>query len=240
VEAIGKENVTGVFMPSQYSSNASSEDAHDLAHNLGIKILDIPIKQAVETYLRTLRNVFSKTKQDVTEENIQARIRGNILMALSNKFGWLVLTTGNKSEMSVGYATLYGDMAGGFAVIKDVPKTLVYDISRCVNRLAGRTVIPRRVLTKAPTAELRPNQKDSDSLPLYPVLDPILKAYVEDDKEFDEMLRMGFEQKTVERVIRLVDSSEYKRRQAPPGVKITPRALGKDRRFPITNRYRSY
>jgi len=240
VDAIGKENVTGVFMPSQYSSNESSEDAHDLAHNLGIKILDIPIQQAFETYLTTLRNVFSKTKEDVTEENIQARIRGNILMALSNKFGWLVLTTGNKSEMSVGYATLYGDMAGGFAVIKDVPKTLVYDVSRCVNRLAGRTMIPGRVLTKAPTAELRPNQKDSDSLPLYPVLDPILKAYVEDDKEFDEMLRMGFEQRTVERVIRLVDSSEYKRRQAPPGVKITPRALGKDRRFPITNRYRSY
>jgi NAD+ synthase (glutamine-hydrolysing) len=240
VAAIGKENVTGVFMPSQYSSNASCEDAYELAYNLGIKILEIPIKQAFETYLRTLRDVFAKTIQDVTEENIQARIRGNILMALSNKFGWLVLTTGNKSEMSVGYATLYGDMAGGFAVIKDVPKTMVYDVSRCVNRLAGRTIIPKRVLTKTPTAELRPNQKDSDSLPVYPVLDPILKAYVEDDKEFDEMLKMGFDRKTVERVIRLVDSSEYKRRQAPPGVKITPRALGKDRRFPITNRYKSY
>ena len=240
VAAIGKENVHGVFMPSQYSSLESCEDAYDLAHNLGIKIFEIPIKQSFDAYLRTLRGVFSETRQDVTEENLQARIRGNILMALSNKFGWLVLTTGNKSEMSTGYATLYGDMAGGFAVIKDVPKTLVYDISRCINRLEGRTIIPRRVLVKAPTAELRPNQKDSDSLPVYPVLDPILKAYVEDDRDFDEMLRMGFDRKTVERVIRLVDSSEYKRRQAPPGIKITPRSLGKDRRFPITNRYKSY
>ncbi|HUI67753.1 MAG TPA: NAD+ synthase [Nitrospirota bacterium] len=240
VAAIGKANVAGVFMPSQFSSNESCEDAYELAHNLGIKILEIPIKQAFDSYLRTLRSVFAKTRQDVTEENIQARIRGNILMALSNKFGWLVLTTGNKSEMSVGYATLYGDMAGGFAVIKDVPKTMVYEVSKCVNRLAGKTIIPKRVLVKAPTAELRPNQKDSDSLPVYPILDPILKAYVEDDKEFDDMLRMGFDRKTVERVIRLVDSSEYKRRQTPPGVKITPRALGKDRRFPITNRYKSY
>jgi NAD+ synthase (glutamine-hydrolysing) len=240
VEAVGRENVHGVYMPSQYSSDASCEDAAGLAENLGIRMLTIPIHQPFDAYLNTLRGVFAHTKQDVTEENLQARIRGNILMALSNKFGWLVLTTGNKSEMSTGYATLYGDMAGGFAVIKDVPKTLVYEVSRCVNRLAGRVVIPRRVLTKAPTAELRPNQKDSDSLPLYPVLDPILKAYVEDDKEFDEMLKMGFDRKIVERVIRLVDSSEYKRRQAPPGIKITPRGLGKDRRFPITNRYKSY
>jgi len=239
VAAMGSENVTGVFMPSQYSSNESCEDAYDLAHNLGIKILEIPIKQTFESYLTTLRRVFAKTKSDVTEENLQARIRGNILMALSNKFGWLVLTTGNKSEMSVGYATLYGDMAGGFAVIKDVPKTLVYEVSRCVNKLAGKTVIPKRVMTKAPTAELRPNQKDSDSLPLYSVLDPILKAYVEDDKDRNEISKMGFDPRTVERVIRLVDSSEYKRRQAPPGVKITPRGLGKDRRFPITNRYKS-
>jgi NAD+ synthase (glutamine-hydrolysing) len=240
VNAMGKENVFGVYMPSQYSSNESSDDAHDLARNLGIRILEIPIKQTFESYLTTLRRVFAKTRTDVTEENLQARIRGNILMALSNKFGWLVLTTGNKSEMSVGYATLYGDMAGGFAVIKDVPKTLVYEVSRCVNKLAGKTVIPRRVMIKAPTAELRPNQKDSDSLPLYSELDPILKAYVEDDKERDEIIQMGFNRKTVERVIRLVDASEYKRRQAPPGVKITPRGLGKDRRFPITNRYRSY
>jgi NAD+ synthase (glutamine-hydrolysing) len=240
VAAIGKENVHGVFMPSMYSSDESCEDASDLARNLGIKILSIPIHQPFDAYLNTMRSVFADTKQDVTEENLQARIRGNILMALSNKFGWLVLTTGNKSEMSTGYATLYGDMAGGFAVIKDVPKTLVYDVCKCINRLAGRTIIPKRVLVKAPTAELRPNQKDSDSLPVYDVLDPILKAYVEDDKEFDAMLKMGFDRKTVERVIRLVDSSEYKRRQAPPGVKITPRSLGKDRRFPITNRYRSY
>jgi NAD+ synthase (glutamine-hydrolysing) len=240
VEAIGKENVTGVYMPSQYSSDESCEDAAELARRLGVKMLAIPIHQPFNAYLNTLRGVFSHTKQDVTEENIQARIRGNILMALSNKFGWLVLTTGNKSEMSVGYATLYGDMAGGFAVIKDVPKTMVYDVSKCVNRLAGRTVIPKRVLVKAPTAELRPDQKDSDTLPPYSVLDPILKAYVEDDKEFGEMIKMGFDRKTVERVIRLVDSSEYKRRQAPPGVKITSRGLGKDRRFPITNRYKSY
>jgi len=240
VAAMGKENVTGVFMPSQYSSKESREDAIALARNLGIEILEIPIKQTFESYLTTLRGVFARTKIDVTEENLQARIRGNILMALSNKFGWLVLTTGNKSEMSVGYATLYGDMAGGFAVIKDVPKTLVYEVSRCVNRLAGKTVIPKRVMTKAPTAELRPNQKDSDSLPLYSVLDPILKAYVENDKDRNEIIKMGFDPKTVERVIRLVDSSEYKRRQAPPGVKITPRGLGKDRRYPITNRYKSF
>lgn len=240
VAAVGNKNVTGVFMPSPYSSRESREDAFALARELGIRILEIPIHESFEAYLKTLRPVFIKTKPDVTEENLQARIRGNILMALSNKFGWLVLTTGNKSEMSVGYATLYGDMAGGFAVIKDVPKTLVYHVARCVNRLAGRAMIPRRVLTKEPSAELRPNQKDSDSLPPYPVLDPILKAYVEDDLEFTEILKMGFDRRTVERVIRLVDLSEYKRRQAPPGIKITARALGKDRRVPLTNRYKSY
>ncbi|MEK6744946.1 MAG: NAD+ synthase [Nitrospirota bacterium] len=239
-DAVGRENVVGVFMPSQFSSRESREDALELVKNLGIKYLEVPIMQAFDAYLNTLRCEFSRTKQDVTEENLQARIRGNILMALSNKFGWLVLTTGNKSEMSVGYATLYGDMAGGFAVIKDVPKTLVYDICRCINKLAGTTLIPKRVMTKAPTAELRPNQKDSDSLPVYSVLDPILKAYVEDDIAFRDILKMGFDRKTVEKVIHLVDSSEYKRRQAPPGVKITPRGLGKDRRFPITNRYKSY
>jgi len=239
-DALGRENVVGVFMPSQFSSRESREDALALAKNLGIHFLEVPIQQTFDAYLNTLRCEFARTKQDVTEENLQARIRGNLLMALSNKFGWLVLTTGNKSEMSVGYATLYGDMAGGFAVIKDVPKTLVYDICRCVNRLEGRTVIPKRVLTKAPTAELRPNQKDSDSLPEYEILDPILKAYVEDDRSFREILKMGFDRKIVEKVIRLVDSSEYKRRQAPPGIKITPRGLGKDRRFPITNRYKSY
>ncbi len=240
VDAIGKEHVHGVFMPSQYSSDESCEDASELARNLGIKMFTIPIHQPFNAYLNTLRSKFAGTAQDVTEENLQSRIRGTLVMALSNKFGWLVLTTGNKSEMSTGYATLYGDMAGGFAVIKDVPKTMVYDVCRFINRSAGKTIIPRRVLVKAPTAELRPNQKDSDSLPEYEILDPILKAYVEDDKEFDEMLKMGFDRKTVERVIRLVDSSEYKRRQAPPGVKITERGLGKDRRFPITNRYKSY
>jgi len=238
--ALGKEHVVGVFMPSQFSSKESRDDALGLAKNLGIHFLEIPIQQTFDAYLNTLRCEFARTRQDVTEENLQARIRGNLLMALSNKFGWLVLTTGNKSEMSVGYATLYGDMAGGFAVIKDVPKTLVYGICRCINRISAKAVIPDRVLTKAPTAELRPNQKDSDSLPVYSVLDPILKAYVEEDKPFREILKMGFDRKTVEQVIRLVDSSEYKRRQAPPGVKITPRGLGKDRRFPITNRYKSY
>jgi NAD+ synthase (glutamine-hydrolysing) len=238
--ALGKEQVVGVFMPSQFSSKESRDDALGLAKNLGIHFLEIPIQHTFDAYLNTLRCEFARTRQDVTEENLQARVRGNLLMALSNKFGWLVLTTGNKSEMSVGYATLYGDMAGGFAVIKDVPKTLVYDICRCVNRLAGKAVIPKRVMTKAPTAELRPGQKDSDSLPVYPVLDPILKAYVEDDRSFREILKMGYDRKTVEKVIRLVDSSEYKRRQAPPGIKITPRGLGKDRRFPITNRYKSY
>jgi NAD+ synthase (glutamine-hydrolysing) len=240
VEAMGKENVIGVFMPSQYSSDESRDDAYALARNLDIRILEVPIKQTFESYLTMLRGVFAKTKTDVTEENIQARIRGNILMALANKFGWLVLTTGNKSEMSVGYATLYGDMAGGFAVIKDVPKTLVYDTAQCVNDLAGKVVIPRRIMTKAPSAELKPNQKDSDSLPEYDILDPILKGYVEDNKELKEIVRMGFDRKTVERVIRLVDASEYKRRQSPPGIKITQRGLGKDRRFSITNKYKSY
>jgi NAD+ synthase (glutamine-hydrolysing) len=240
VAAIGKDNVTGVFMPSPYSSTESREDAERLAGNLGIRLLTVPIYKTFTSYVAMLQPAFADRGPDVTEENLQARIRGNILMALSNKFGWLVLTTGNKSEMSTGYATLYGDMAGGFAVIKDVPKTLVYEVSRCVNAVAEREIIPERVMTKEPTAELRPNQKDSDSLPVYPVLDPILKAYVEDDKAFQEMLRMGFDRTTVERVIRLVDSSEYKRRQAPPGIKITPRSLGKDRRFPITNRYKSY
>ncbi len=240
VEALGKKQVTGVFMPSPYSSTESEEDAYALAENLGITILTIPIDQPFDGFLNTLRPVFTETATDVTEENLQARTRGNILMALSNKFGWIVLTTGNKSEMSVGYATLYGDMAGGFAVIKDVPKTMVYEVADCCNRIAGRTVIPKRVMTKAPTAELRPDQKDIDSLPPYDELDPILKAYVEDDRTFDEILAMGFDRKIVERVIRLVDQSEYKRRQAPPGIKITPRALGRDRRFPITNRYKSY
>lgn len=240
VDAIGKNNVAGVFMPSQYSSKASKEDAAALAKNIGIEMFTVPIQDVFEGYLKMLAPAFAKRRPDVTEENIQARIRGNILMATSNKFGWLVLTTGNKSEMSVGYATLYGDMAGGFAVIKDVPKTLVYKLAKYRNGKGQGAIIPERVLTKAPTAELKPNQTDQDTLPPYDILDDILKAYVEDDKGFEEILEMGFNKETVKKVIKMVDASEYKRRQSPPGVKITPRALGKDRRMPITNRYESY
>ncbi|MBI5683249.1 MAG: NAD+ synthase [Deltaproteobacteria bacterium] len=240
VDALGKKNVTGVFMPSQYSSKESLADAEALAKNLDIEFIIIPIHNTFDDYLKILSDTFKNRKPDVTEENIQARIRGNILMAISNKFNYLVLTTGNKSEMSVGYTTLYGDMAGGFAVIKDVPKTLVYKLSEYRNSAAGIDIIPDRVLQKAPTAELRPNQKDQDTLPPYEVLDHILKAYVEEDRSFEEIAAMGFEEGIVKRVIRLVDISEYKRRQSPPGVKITPRAFGKDRRMPITNRYASY
>ena len=239
-DAIGKKQVTGVFMPSQYTSEASREDAYELAENLGIRILEIPIGSVLKGYKKSLSAIFSGAAEDTTEENLQARIRGNLLMALSNKFGWLVLTTGNKSEMSVGYATLYGDMAGGFAAIKDVPKTLVYDICRWRNLACGEPVIPVRVLVKEPTAELRPDQKDSDSLPPYDILDPILKAYIEDEKTFAEILELGYDPTTVKKVITLVDRSEYKRRQSPPGIKITTRAFGRDWRFPITNRYRSF
>ena len=238
VDALGRENVVGVFMPSRYSSEESREDAQRLAENLGIEFLVIPIDETFQAYLDMLAEVFAGTEPDVTEENIQARIRGNILMALSNKFGWLVLTTGNKSELSVGYCTLYGDMAGGFAVIKDVPKTLVYQLAEHVNASAGREVIPRRVFEKAPSAELRPDQRDEDDLGPYATLDPILHAYVEEDRSLAEIVAMGFDEATVRRVIRMVDRNEYKRRQAPPGVKITPRAFGKDRRLPITNKYR--
>jgi NAD+ synthase (glutamine-hydrolysing) len=210
-----------------------------LADNLGIRYLTIPIDDTFQAYLDMLEPVFAETERGVTEENIQARIRGSVLMALSNKFGWLVLTTGNKSEMSVGYATLYGDMAGGFAVIKDVPKLLVYRLARHANRRSRDPVIPKRILDRPPTAELRPDQKDTDSLPPYEVLDPILQAYVEDDRSWGEMVGMGMEPDTVWRVIRMVDLSEYKRRQAPPGVRITHRALGKDRRLPITNQFRA-
>jgi NAD+ synthase (glutamine-hydrolysing) len=235
-DALGPENVAGVFMPSRYSSADSREDAELLAKNLGVRFLVIPIEQTFNAYLEMLAEPFAGREPDVTEENLQARIRGNILMALSNKFGWLVLTTGNKSEMSVGYATLYGDMAGGFAVIKDVPKMLVYELAHHRNREKG--VIPQRVLEKAPTAELRPNQKDTDSLPPYEDLDPILQVYVEEDRSLAEIVAMGAPEERVRRVAAMVDRAEYKRRQAPPGVKITPRAFGKDRRLPITNRYR--
>jgi NAD+ synthase (glutamine-hydrolysing) len=237
VDALGADNVLGVFMPSPYTSRESREDTQDLVRRLGIHLKTLPITPPFQTYLQTLKPAFTGTKTDATEENLQARIRGNLLMALSNKFGHLVLTTGNKSEMSVGYATLYGDMAGGFAVIKDVPKTMVYELAK---RRNGRrnAVIPKRTLDRPPTAELRPDQKDEDSLPPYPVLDPILKAYVEDDRSVEEMVEMGFDRKTVLRVVGLVDRSEYKRRQAPVGIKITHRGLGKDRRMPITNKYR--
>ncbi|HKN19216.1 MAG TPA: NAD+ synthase [Dissulfurispiraceae bacterium] len=242
VDAVGAHNVTGVFMPSLYTSQESREDTQELVRNLGIKLIEIPITSIFEAYTGTLAQSFEKKPADITEENLQARIRGNLLMALSNKFGWLVLTTGNKSEMSVGYATLYGDMAGGFAVIKDVPKTLVYRLCRWKNLKEGRMVIPGRVLAKPPTAELRPDQKDTDTLPPYEVLDPILKLYIEEDKSFDEITALnpdcGVE--NIKKIIRMVDFSEYKRRQSPPGIKITPRAFGRDRRFPITNRYRNW
>ncbi|RKY65732.1 MAG: NAD+ synthase, partial [Candidatus Latescibacterota bacterium] len=237
-DALGPENVVGVAMPSQYSSSASMKDAEEVARNLGIKFLTLPIRDIFDAYLRTLSEVFEGTEPDVTEENIQARIRGNLLMALSNKFGWLVLTTGNKSEVSVGYCTLYGDMAGGFGVLKDVPKTLVYRLAEYRNRVGERPVIPRSVLEKPPSAELRPGQKDTDTLPPYEVLDPIIEAYIEYDRSPKEMMRMGMEEEVVRKVVGMVDRNEYKRRQAPPGVKITPRAFGRDWRLPITNRFR--
>lgn len=238
VDALGSGRVTGVAMPSCFSSGESLRDARELCDNLGINLITIPIDKIYKSYLETLEDVFSGIDRDTTEENIQARIRGNLLMALSNKFRWLVLTTGNKSEMATGYTTLYGDMAGGFAVIKDVPKTLVYKLGLFRNRGNGDKPIPERVMAKAPSAELRPNQKDSDSLPLYEILDPILTSYVEQDKEVAEIIAQGFDAEAVKRTARLVDMSEYKRRQAPPGVKITSRAFGRDRRLPITNRFR--
>ena len=240
VDALGKKGVVGVAMPSQYSSKESLEDAKLLAKNLGIRFLTVPITKVFQAYLKTLSPSFKGLKPDVTEENIQARVRGNILMALSNKFGWLVLTTGNKSEMSVGYCTLYGDMAGGFAVLKDVPKTLVYELAKLRNKKEGVAIIPKNVLMKPPSAELRPNQKDEDSLPPYPVLDPILQAYVEEDKGLEDIAKMGFKESMIKEVIQMVDRNEYKRRQSPPGIKITHRALGKDRRLPVTNKYRNF
>jgi NAD+ synthase (glutamine-hydrolysing) len=236
-DAVGAENVVGVAMPTRYSSSQSLEDADLLAKNLGIQFLVLSIDQAFQAYLDMLTTVFAGRPSDVTEENIQPRIRGTTLMALSNKFGWLVLTTGNKSEVAVGYSTLYGDTAGGFSVIKDVPKMLVYELARYRNKEAGWSIIPDRVLEKAPSAELRPNQLDSDSLPEYPTLDAILHAYVEEGHSSSEIVQQGFNGETVRRVLRMVDRSEYKRRQSPPGVKITPRAFGKDWRLPITNRF---
>jgi NAD+ synthase (glutamine-hydrolysing) len=237
VDALGADRVTTFFMPSQYTADQSGEDSRALVANLGVRMEVLEIKSGLEWYVGELGPLFEGRKPDVTEENLQARIRGTLLMAASNKFGWLVLTTGNKSEMATGYATLYGDMAGGFAVIKDVPKTLVQELSRHRNVMAGREVIPESIIVRPPTAELRPDQKDEDSLPPYAVLDPILKAYVEDDWTVEEMLAAGMPADAVAQTIRLVDHSEYKRRQAPPGVKITRRNFGRDRRLPIVNRY---
>ncbi len=236
-DALGPANVVGVSMPSRYSSDHSKSDAADLAARLGLRYEVIAIEPAYQAYLQMLTAAFAGTPSGVAEENLQSRARGNVLMALSNKFGWLVLTTGNKSEMAVGYATIYGDMAGGFAVIKDVPKTLVYKLCRYRNQTGGE-VIPENVLLKPPSAELRPDQKDTDSLPEYDILDGILAAYIEDEYSIAEIVATGYDEATVRRVIRLVDVNEYKRRQAPPGPKITSKSFGKDRRLPITNRYR--
>jgi len=237
-DALGADNVIGVSMPSRYSSPGSKSDAEALARNLGIEFKVIPIEKAFSSYLETLAEPFESAQPDSTEENIQARIRGNILFALSNKFGWLVLACSNKSETAMGYTTLYGDMSGGLIPLKDVPKTLVYKLARYRNQKEGKEIIPASVLTKAPSAELRPNQKDTDTLPPYEILDPILKAYVEDDVMIDQIVAMGFDRETVLRVAKSVDRSEYKRRQAAPGIKITPRDFGRDRRLPITNRFK--
>ncbi len=239
VDALGAENVWGLFMPSPYTSQDSHEDVADLGARLAISVRTISITTIFDRYRQALAETFAGRAPDTTEENLQARIRGNLLMAFSNKFGHLVLTTGNKSELSVGYATLYGDMAGGFAVIKDVPKTMVYDLARLRNLRGTTQVIPKRTLDRPPTAELRPNQKDEDSLPPYEILDPILQAYVEEDRSLEEIIEAGYDRATVARVMAMVDGSEYKRRQAPIGIKITQRALGKDRRMPITNGYRN-
>ena len=241
-DALGAGRVTGVSMPSRFTEPRSQEDAKELAHRLGMKLLTIPIGEMMKSYDQALSATFKGRRPDVTEENLQARIRGNTLMALSNKFGWLVLATGNKSEISVGYCTLYGDTAGGFAVLKDVPKLSVYALARYRNeraRIAGQVPpIPESTLTRPPTAELRPNQRDEDALPPYSVLDPILEAYVEEDQSPEEMIAAGFLPELVHRVVRLVDGNEYKRRQSPPGIKVTPRAFGRDRRLPISQAFR--
>ncbi|MEN2994012.1 MAG: NAD+ synthase [Thermodesulfovibrio sp.] len=232
-EALGKDKVKGVFMPSRYTSQESREDVYQLVQNLGIEMIEISIDNIFEQYLKELSKIFKGLPKDITEENIQSRIRGNILMALSNKFGWLVITTGNKSEMSVGYATLYGDMAGGFGVIKDVYKTQVYKIAKWASR--GR--IPERVFIKPPSAELKPNQTDQDTLPPYEILDEILKRHIEKCMSEDEIVEQGFDRETVRKVLKMVKKAEFKRRQSPPGIKISPVSLGKDWRFPITNRF---
>jgi NAD+ synthase (glutamine-hydrolysing) len=240
VDALGPDNVVGIWMPSRYSSEESMLDATKLADNLGMELRTISIEEPFSTNLDILKPHFKGTEPGLAEENLQSRIRGVLIMALSNKFSWMVLTTGNKSEMAVGYATIYGDMAGGYGVIKDVPKTLVFELSRYRNTTTDIAPIPRNVIEKPPSAELRPDQKDEDSLPPYDILDPILEAYVEDDRSFSEITAMGYDESVVKQVIALVDRSEYKRRQAPPGIKITTRNFGRDRRMPIVNRYRPY
>ena len=240
-DALGPENVKVVAMPSRFSSEGSLLDAAALADNLGLEMLTIPIEEGHQAMLNMLSDPFRGTQSGIAEENLQARLRGNLLMALSNKFGWLVLITGNKSEMAMGYATLYGDMAGGFAVLKDVPKTLVYELSRWRNENGSPIdVIPREIIEKPPSAELRPNQKDEDSLPPYEVLDGVLQAYVEEDKSYVDIVSLGYDTDTVRQVMTAVDRNEYKRRQSPPGVKITSKAFGKDRRLPIVNGYRQF
>ena len=238
VEALGPERVHCVSMPSRYSSEDTRRDAERLARNLGTDFLELPIDSIFDGYEQTLSSVFEGREADITEENLQARIRGTLLMALSNKFGWLVVATGNKSELSVGYATLYGDMAGGFALLKDVFKTDVFRLAKHLNDRAGREPIPETIIERAPSAELRADQKDEDSLPPYPALDKVLEAYVEEDRSHEELTTDGFDQDVVDRAIALIDRAEYKRRQAPPGVKLRPKAFGRDRRTPITNRWR--
>jgi NAD+ synthase (glutamine-hydrolysing) len=238
VDALGADSVTCVTMPSRYSSSGTRDDAQVLADNLGVELLELAIGPAMEVYDELLAGLFEGREPDITEENLQARIRGNLLMALSNKFGWLVLTTGNKSENAVGYSTLYGDSAGGFAVIKDVPKTLVYRLVDFRNARDEDHPVPRSIIDRPPSAELRDDQRDADSLGDYDTLDAILEAYIEEDANPDQLERAGLPREAIDRVIALVDRSEYKRRQAPPGIKITPRAFGRDRRMPITNAYR--
>jgi len=237
-EALGAERVHAVSMPSQFTSDETLSDARVLAESLGTPFLELPIDPIVEGFLSALAEPFEGREPDEAEENVQARARGVLLMALSNKFGWLVVTTGNKSELSVGYATLYGDMAGGFALLKDVYKTDVWRLARRLNERAGRELIPQSIIDRAPSAELRSDQRDEDSLPPYPQLDRVLKEYVEEDRSREELLADGFDQAVVERALSLIDRAEYKRRQAPPGVKLHPKAFGRDRRTPITNRWR--
>lgn len=236
VDALGKDRVRTLIMPSMYSSNETQSDAEIISKNLEIRYDWVAISEIMGSYKDALADVFEDTEPGTAEENLQARIRGNLLMALSNKFGLLVLTTGNKSEMACGYSTLYGDMAGGFAVIKDVPKTLVYRLAEYRNSVSP--VIPETIITRPPSAELKPDQKDQDTLPPYEILDPIIAAYVQEDRSIKEIVTLGFDEDTVRRVVKMIDRNEYKRRQAAPGIKITPKAFGRDRRLPITNRYR--